>query len=64
MQAEKASKVATKLCLKWHACINSLVGQMKRNRAKGTKKVQMGKIDAKRTHHSEKVPLHETTTSN
>ena len=57
MQEERASKVASKLCLKCHACINSLVGQMKGNRAKGTKKVQMSKIDAKRTLHSDKVPL-------
>jgi hypothetical protein len=51
MQEERASKVASKLRLKCRACINCLVGQLKKNRAKGTKNFQMGKIDTKRTHH-------------
>jgi hypothetical protein len=63
-EEKNAADVAQKFRFKCNAHINSPEGRMKRSRAKGTKKFQMGKIDAKKTHHSDKVPLHETATGN
>jgi hypothetical protein len=62
-EEENASAIAQMLRLKSRARINSPEGRMKRSRAKGTKKFQMGKIDAKLTHRSGKVPLKETASA-
>ena len=62
-EEKNASAVAQMLRLKSRARTNSPEGRMKWSRAKGTKKFQMGKIDAKLTHRSGKVPLKETASA-
>lgn len=56
-EKKNASAVAQMLHLKCHACINTPEGQMKWSQAKGTKRFQLGKIDAKLTPCSGKVPF-------